>query len=359
MTIARHRTRPAAPGLLALVALAFSCAAPLRAEDPPAAGPAPAPAAPPAVYKNGLLGLSVTGPKGWKLTTSGSESATWTRLAVFDEPGTQVQVAVSQRRRTATSLDALEQQVRKEWTADKAFSLTGVNRVDATAIRPIAYVQVEANQIRKPAAAAPGAPAGQPTAWQLLVTYVLAPGSEILVYGHGPAVAWSKARPLVQALVDSITLSAPPRGPEGEGAYRNDARGFSLRFPKGYTVVVPQRQDHVASFVPVSGDQPTLDVYLLPWKEDVARDAERLVKHYQETRGGQASSKVYEVAGQPGMLVTAQVTEQGRESVVLLALVKRGEELFRVRASIPKASEQAGQAVFDDLIRSFAMTSGR
>ncbi len=349
--------------LLAIAALLGVVAGRSFAEDPPA-GPrpaapppgAPAPAAGPApVYRNGLLGLTVTGPQGWKLT-SGGEASTWTKLATFDEPGTQVQVTVSQRRRSAVSLEALEAQVRKDWESDKGFSVTGVRRVDGTALKPLSYVQVEANQLRKPTGAAGGA---APQPWQLSVTYLLAPGAEVLIHAQGPAVAWAKARAQVQALVDSVGLAAAPRGPEGEGAYRNDARGFSLRYPRGSTVVVPQRPDHVASFVPVAGDQAQIDVYLLVWKEDLARDAERLVKHYQEARGGTATSAVYEVAGQPAMRVTAQVTEQGRESVIAFALVKRGEELFRIRVSMPKAAEQAGMAAFEEVVRSFAMTSGR
>jgi hypothetical protein len=64
-----------------------------------------------------------------------------------------------------------------------------------------------------------------------------------------------------------------------------------------------------------------------------------------------------EVAGLPGMLLTAHLVEQGRESTVLLALVKRGETLFRLRASMPRTAEAAGQKAFDDFLKSFVFTA--
>jgi hypothetical protein len=236
--------------------------------------------------------------------------------------------------------------------------------VTPTALRPVGMVQVEATQIRQPAKAAPGAPptpaagaAATPVLWHLLVTYVMAQRYEVLVYATGPAAAWPRARGGVQALIDSITLSAPPRGAEGEGAYRNDERGFSVRYPKGSTVVVPQRRDHVISFVPTGADQPVLDVYLIEWKESAGQDAERLVKHFTESRGGEATSGPGDVAGQPGFVVTAQVVEAGRESTVKIALLKRGDELFRLRASYPRTAEAAGAAAFEEFRKSFTLVA--
>ena len=123
------------------------------------------------------------------------------------------------------------------------------------------------------------------------------------------------------------------------------------------TVVVPGRRDHVVSFTPTAGDLPVLDVYLIEWKDDLSKDAERLIAHFTDARGGNASSRVADIAGQPGMLVTAHVNENGRDSTVLLALFKRGEELFRIRASMPVTAEAAGTTMFNEFVKSFALTA--
>ena len=355
--------RSTGPWLLLTACLVGLAARTAWTEDPPAAPPVKGPpAAGGPVYKNAAAGVTVTGPQGWTLKSSGAEAASWKQLAVFSEPNSLVEVTLSQRDRTTSSLAALQTQVQKEWEGDRSFSTSGVRAVEPTPLRPVGMVQVEATQVRKaqvPAGAAPGTPAPQPVLWNLLVSYVVTQRHEILVYATGPAVAWPGARGSVQALLDSITLSSPPRGPEGEGAYRNDERGFGVRYPKGSTVVVPPRRDHVVSFVPTAADLPVLDVFVLEWKDDLAKDAERLVKHFQDVRGGQASSRIAEVGGLPGMLVTANLVEQGRESTVLVALVQRGEELFRLRGSMPETAAAAGQKTFDEFVGSFAFTAAK
>jgi hypothetical protein len=349
---------------LLLVVCAGVAAASGAVADPPApASPpqAPAPAAGP-VYKNPAVGLTITGPQGWTLKTENAAASAWKKLAVYALPGTQVEVTVSQRDRTAATLEALHAAVQKEWQAEKAYNVAGVRMVDPTALRPVGMVQVEATQIKKPeptAGAAPAGPAATPVLWHYLVSYVMVQRHEVLVHATGPAVAWPRARGAVQTLLDSIVLSAPPKGVEGEGGYRNDERGFTVRYPKGYTVVIPQRRDHVVSFVPTNADQPVLDVYLIEWKQAAADDAERLVKHFKETRGGEASAKPGDVAGMPGVLVTAEVVESGRESTVVLALFKRGDELFRLRGSFPRTADAAGKAAFDEFLKSFALTGTR
>lgn len=364
-----HRAaRPLVRALAALVAvtgLASWAAGGRVVADPPApekpvAPPAAAPPGP--VYKNPAVGITITGPKGWTLKAGSAESTSWKRLASFSEPNTQVEVVVSSRDRTTTTLSDLHAAVQKEWEADKTYNVSSVRLTDPTALRPVGMVQVDATQVRKAAAApgaAPSAAAPAQTLWNLLVSYVVTQRYEVLLHASGPAVAWPRARGAVQTLLDTIALAAAPRGPEGEGAYRNDERGFGIRYPKGYTVIVPGRRDHVVSFAPTAGDLPLLEVYLIEWKDEVAKDAERLVAHFTEARGGNASSRAADVAGQPGMLVTAHVNESGRDSTVLLALFKRGEELFRLRASMPATAEAAGTPMFDEFVRSFSLTAAR
>src|SRR5688572_30679658 len=222
----RARSFLGAAALVVVASLVVSGAPRVHAE-PPAPGPAPAkpPAAAGPVYKNAAVGISVTGPQGWTLTSTSAEAVSWRKLAVFAAPGTQVEVTVSQRDRTVASLAALHGAVQKEWEADKSFNLAGVRTVEPTALRPVGMVQVEATQIRQPPAPAPRAPgapatpaagpAAAPVLWHLLVTYVMAQRYEVLVYATGPAASWPRTRAGVQALLDSITLAAPPRGAEG------------------------------------------------------------------------------------------------------------------------------------------------
>jgi hypothetical protein len=356
----KHRARSFLGPALLVVVCAAAPGDPRAYADPPSA-PAPAPAAGP-VYKNAAMGLTITAPAGWTVKSTGTETVPWRKLAVFSAPGTQVEVTVSQRDRTFVSLDALHAAVQKQWASDKAFTLAGVRTVEPSALRPVGMVQVEATHVRTPPPATPGAapaPAAMPVVWNVLVAYVLAQRNEIVVYATSPAAAFGRARSSVQALFDSIVLAAPPRGAEGEGAYRNDERGFSVRYPKAYTVVVPQRRDHVVSFVPTSADQAVLDVFLIEWKESTAKDADRLVAHFKDARGGESSARTGDVAGQPGMIVTAQVVEAGRESTVVLALLKRGDELFRLRASFPRTAEADGTAAFQEFLKSFALTAAR
>jgi hypothetical protein len=218
-------------------------------------------------------------------------------------------------------------------------------------------VRIEANQTKKPAATRPGVTAAAPVVWQVEAASMLAPGAEVRVSAEGPLAAWTNARAQIRALMDALALAAPPRAAEGEGTYRDDLRGFSVRYPRGYGVVIPQRERHLVEFAPVSGDQPVLGVYLLTWEQGIFEDADRLIKHYKDERGGEAASRPQDIAGQPGAVVTAKVTESGKDMTVLLALVKRGNELFRLRGSMPTVAEEAGTAAFNAFVASFALSA--
>jgi hypothetical protein len=337
--------------LLALVTTVGAAAATAAPEDPPK--PAPAPAG--AVYKNDPLGLRLEGPPGWTLVADKGGVTTWTRLATWSDKTTDVEAVLSARERKAASLAALEETVKKEWATDPTFTVTTTQVVQPTALKPVGMLLLEATQVRKPTPK-PGEPPSAPVIWQVNAAYVLGAGHEYLLYAQGRATVWSRVRGKLDALRDSITLSASPRGAEGEGAYRDDRRGFTCRYPRGYAVVVPQRPEHVVEFQGVGADDAVLGVYHIKFAEAVERDAERVVAYYAEEQHGEASSAPFEVGGRPGMLVTARASVGGAEQTVFLAVVKRGaDEVFRLKAAMPRAQEARGRSAFDALVRSFVL----
>lgn len=344
-------------GLLraATLLVALPLASLQAAAEPPA--PAPAAAAPGPVYKNAELGLTLTAPKGWTLVAENAPASSWIQVAGFTAPGGQVQVSVGRRPRTAAALAELEALVRKEWTVDKTINVTAVGSVEPTTLRPVGMVRVEANQSRKTGPSRPGATPAAPIVWQYEAAYALGPGAELRIQAEGPLTAFTAARAQIRSLLDSLTLAVAARGAEGSGTYRDDLRGFAVQYPAGYGIVVPQRERHVVEFAPVSAEQPVLGVYLLAWEKGVSDDVERLLKHYKEERGGEATSRVDDVAGQPGAWITARVNESGRDSTILMAIVKRGNDLFRLRAAMPYASTGAGTVAFKAFVASFTLSA--
>jgi hypothetical protein len=335
-------------------ALALAVCSSAPAEDPPArTGPS---------YRNESMGIRLQGPQGWKMATS-SQSApvAWMPLVTFYDPPTDTDVTLSVRPRKSSGVKELSEALQKEWSSDKSFTVMANRIVEPTPLRPLASVWIEATQTVTPPAPAtpkppPAVPPPPPAAvqWYVTASYWLAPGYEYLLYGKARSTVWSRMRPLVEAVRDSFTVAGASAGPEGEGAFHDDLHAFACKYPKGYSVRIPQRKNHLVEFQGVSADAPVLGVYGFTAEHSVEDDVRTLVTYYTEEQGGEASTGPVEVSGGAGTLVTARASVGGKEQTFLIAVVKRGAtEFFRVRAAMPRTAEAEGKRVFDLFLRSF------
>jgi len=313
-----------------------------------------------ATYRNARLGVRARGPKGWKMVADRASAPTrWQRLVTYNDTPTDAQATLSARPRVAATLDDLAQAVRKDWAKSAGrLTMTALQKVEANALNKNARVIVDGSFTRKPRAgkAKKGVPAppSAPTLYKVKATYYLGPGYTYLLYAQGQGTHWSRLRAPLKRLASSIAFDkATETGPAGEGSYRNDAAGFSCRFPRGYTVVTPQRENHLVQFQGVGEADPVLSVYGFKFEPSADKDAERLVAYYEEDKGGTASARSMEVSGMAGMRVSAKAMIGGVERVVLIAVVKRGEDCFRLRASVPASAETKGASAFRAFVAGF------
>lgn len=315
-------------------------------------------------YRNRSLGLSASTPTGWQMVVDKSGApASWRRLVTFNDKATDAQAVLSVRPRTSTNLDQMMANAQKSWDKSRnRLRVDSMRKIEASALEPIGQIRVDASFTRKPkpkpakdGVAPPPVPG---VTYRIQATYLLGPDHEYLLYAQGQKTHWSRLRTPLKRLVSSIRFGKEEKtGVKGEGSYRNDARGFSCMFPKDYTVVGPQRSNHVVLFEGRSPNDPLLSIYAFPWEESVDKDAERLVTHYEQDKGGTASYKTREVAGQEGVLVTANATLGGEDRAILLVILKRGDTCFRLRASMPRRIEAQGTVVFDAFVSSFRLHS--
>ena len=315
-------------------------------------------------YRDRSLGLSASAPAGWQVVVDkGGTPASWRRLVTFNDRATDAQAVLSVRPRTATNLDQVMANVQKSWDKSRGrLRVDSMRKIEASALEPLGRIRVDASFTRKPkpkpAKDGVAPPPVQGVTYRVQATYLLGPDHEYLLYAQGQKTHWSRLRTPLKRLVSSIRLGTEEKtGVKGEGSYRNDAHGFSCMFPKDYTVVGPQRSNHVALFEGRSPSDPLLSIYAFPWEESIDKDAERLVTHYEEDKGGTASFKTREVAGQEGVLVTANAMLGGEDRTILLVIVKRGSTCFRLRASMPRKIEARGTVVFDAFVSSFRLHS--
>ncbi len=332
------------------VALLVTVASHATAEDPPAKkGPR---------FKSEEFGLRAAGPGGWKMSADKPKGASWERLCTFWDPDSSAEAVLSRRPRKARNVRALHGMVMKEWAANKALTVTSMRPVEATELNRQAYVVVDATYVVKPKAKSPNDPPPPPQTWRVSATYLLSSGSEVLLYVKSQATHWSRVRGSIDRLRRSVAFLAPTTaGPKGEGSYRNDRLGFSCRYPKDYTVVQPARKNHVVQFEGATGAAPVLGVYRFEWDASVEKDVERMLNYYREERGGEAESGTIEVSGKQAKLITARAAIGAGEQVFFLAILKRGGEFFRLKAS--SSPEQAGEceAAFKAFADTFLLTA--
>ncbi len=313
-------------------------------------------------YTNKKLGVRARGPAGWKMIADkGAVPTTWRRLVTFNDTETDADATLSVRPRSSATLDDLLAKVRADWQKTAAkLRVTSMRKVETNALNRIAQVVVDGTFSRKakPPKAEKGVPAppAAPIAYRVQAIYFLGAGSTYLLYAKAQDTHWSRVRSRIERLRQSVQFEqAADQGPTGEGSYRNEVVGIACRFPKNYTVVAPQRENHLVQFQGVAETDPVLSIYGFKWSQDAAKDAARLVAHYEADKGGTASATSMEVAGQEGMLVKANAMLAGSDRVVMIAVVKRGEDCFRLRASMPAESEATGAAVFRKFVGSFKL----
>lgn len=332
-------------------------------EDPPAPA-APAAQLPPgASYASPELGLALEGISGWKLGTFKGAPPAWQVIARFDDPTNGGSTVVSARRAAAVSLPKLRAEMTAQYGADKTFSVMSITDLPPNGRRRLPGLLVDGTQ-QRPDTAAPAAggvaPASPPTVtWRVQDAYFLGGENEFLVHTQVRATLYSRLQPQILKMLDSIAVkvAGAALSPKGEGTYRDDTVGFSCRYPSGYGVRLPDRTLHLVEFSSGAAT-PVIGVYRYPSEVDLDGEAKTLVDYYTGGEvGGEATSAAFEVAGRPGVLVTAKGRMGGRDQAFFVAVVKRDTEAFRLRVAADVTQETAARAVFDTFVKGFVLSN--
>jgi hypothetical protein len=334
----------------------------LARAEPPAPAPAPAAPAGPA-YKNADLGISVDGPSGWQMVADKADVPAWVRLTSFSDPQTGAIAVLSARRAKAVSLSKLRAEVTKTYADDASFKVAAVTDLAPGGRRPWPGLLVDAMQTRPADPPRPGTPPPPtpppPVAWRVHAAYFLGGPNEYLLYVQGRATLWARIQPLVDRMIQDLTLKAqgPANAPRGEGSYRDDPAGFSCRFPAGYGVRIPDREQALVEFAP-AGEGPVLGVFRYDSDGDLDHEAKALVDYYTGADvGGEAAASTVEVGGRRAAYVRATARIGDRDQVFFVAVVQRGKDTFRLRVAADATDENAGKAAFDAFAKSFALTN--
>lgn len=339
---------------LLVLALLPLYAAPDAVAEPDDSKPA-APKGP--KFRSPDIGMRVTGPTGWKMAADKPKSQEWTRLVTFYDATTKSDAVISRRPRASSNVQSLYARVKAEWAKTPELQVSTMRPVERTALIPVGSVQVEATVVQKLKSKDPNAPPPAPVTWRISATYYLAPKAEVLLYVKSRATTWSRVRTAVRTLRQSVKFdgAAANRGPQGEGAYRNDRYGFTCKYPKGYSVATPARAAHVVQFEGTSVEHPVLGIYRIKWDAGVDKDVERMMTYYIDELAGEAETRSVQIGSRQGTLITARANIGGRDQTILVAILKRGDEIWRVKGAMPRASEGPGQAVFTAFLDSFRL----
>jgi hypothetical protein len=358
--MARIRFLPLPIALIAVLLLSFGLSTGQAGAEPEdGKGKKAAPSGP--TFQSKRLGLRASGPAGWKMVADkAGGSSNWKRLATFNDPKTDGQVVLYTRPRNSRGLDSFMAAVRKEWNKTSSrLRMDGMRKIDASGVSPIARVIVDGSFSRKGKTKKMGKDGVPPpptpsTPMKVQATYYLGAGHEFLLYAQARQTHWSRLRKGLAKMRDELTLAEKTTGtPKGEGSYRNERSDFSCRFPKGYTVIQPQRTNHLVKFVGLSGDDPAFSIYAFPWEESAAADADRLVIFYEQDKGGEASTSRTEVSGTEGIRVKAKAMLDGVDRTIFIAVFKRNTTCYRVRCVVPSEEESKGAAAFQAFLDAF------
>ena len=306
-------------------------------------------------FKNANEGVEAVTPPSWRLTVDKAGSKSWTRLATFYDPKIKAgpEATLSVRPRRAKNLEAMGPMIRANWAKTSKAKISSLVTVPPSATVSIPHVIVEATYVVK------GKPkdgvSPPPVTFQINATYYLTSEREFLLHGICRSTLWSRVRPLLDELRKSIKLTKKERSsPVGEGSYRDDLRGFSCRFPKNYTVVMPRFRNHYVDFQGKSTGDPTLGVYLVPFKGTAEQDADRLEAFYVKEQAGEAMVTTAEVAGSTGYVLEAKVNLGGEDKFIIMAITKRGDTCYRLKATMPASKEVLGRSTFRAFLDSFS-----
>lgn len=312
-------------------------------------------------YQNRELGLTATGPKGWKISVDDGRSLQWTRLATWFDEKNKSEAVLSVRPRKSKDLSALEQQVLADWkdAVKQNVLVQSPRRIEPNALQPTAQVIVDAVHRPPVGTPQPGGRAAAPRETHYRAVYYLAPAHELLLYIKAPESLWSRLRPAMDKLRTSLRFEGGSSDiAKGEGAYRDERNGMSCVYPKDYAVVMPKAARHIARFEGVGADQPLVDIYRIPWDQGASEDAARLLTYYRDELAGEATTGNAEVSGFPAVLVDATARIQGSDQAIRIAVVKRGDHIIRVRVAGPIAKAADVRAVFNKVAASMKLTQG-
>jgi hypothetical protein len=280
------------------------------------------------------------------------------RLCVLQDPATGAETVVSVRKARSGTLVAMAEELRRLFAKDKSFSISGTSDLAATPARPFGGVRVDGTQSipQPPPEAGPPRP---PLVVRFRWTQFLGNGREWLLYTTVRATVWSRVADAVSALENGFVLRPDVASAKGEGLYRDEEAGFSCRFPSGYGVRVPGRTGLVAEFAP-SGDGPVLSVHRDESQRPLEGEADALVAHYTgDEMQGEAEKSLSDLAGRSAYVVRAKARIDGRDQVVFVAVLKRGDDTtFRLQASADATTEEASRKAFDAFVKSFALLNG-
>lgn len=310
----------------------------------------------PGTYANEDLGIRARSPAGWQVNPFSEQPMSWVGLVTFFDPKTEAEATLSVRKRDAADLATLEAKVRKEWAglAGDGVSVQNIQRILSTALMPNASVVVDATHAKMVPAQGNQPPSRRTT--RIQANYYLSGGNEYLLYAKAPSTLWSRIRPGIEQIKQSLDLgNRAASAPKGEGSYRDEMNGFTCRFPKGHTVVVPQRSRHLVSFEGLSADDPLISIYRVPWKEGAPADAARLVEYYVDELAGEASTASTQIGGRAATLVRAKARIRGVDLAIWIAIIARDDHVMRLRVTVPETNEKVGQAVFDAFAASFEL----
>ncbi len=306
-------------------------------------------------FRSTSEGIEAVTPASWRLTVDKAADKSWKRLATFYDPKVKggPEATLSVRPRRAQNLEALGPMIRADWAKSSKAKISSLVTIPPSANVPIPHVVVEAAYVVQGAAKDGVKP--PPISYQINATYYLTNKREFLLYGICRSTLWSRVRPLLEALRKSVKLTQKKRsGPTGEGAYRDDIRGFSCRYPKDYAVVMPRFKNHFVDFEGKTSAQPTLGIYRIPFNGTAEQDADRLEAFYVKEQSGQAKVVTGEVAGSTGYLLEAKANLGGEDKFIMMAITKRGKHCYRLKATMPVASEAAGRSMFRAFLDSFS-----
>jgi len=314
------------------------------------------------------VGLTVEGPSGWKLTELSAGIPQWTPLATFADAATGSSAVLSMRRATAVTLPRLRAEVTKTFADDKSYAVAAVTDLAVSGRRPMPGVLVDATQARAVEVAAPApapsggaAPAGPPAliTWRVQAAFLLGGEWEYQVRAQAKATGFARVASAIDRMIQGITVKVAGSAfaQKGDGSFRDDVAGFAVTYPQGYGVRIPDRTQHLAEFAP-AGDGPVLGVYRYETDADLDHEANLLIEYYKGPEvGGEAVAGRTQLAGREAALVTAKGSVGGREQVFFVAVVKRGNDTFRLRCAADVTQEAAAKATFDKFAQSFVMTN--